>query len=85
MNTPKPGTFLVLCREDTRPDGSPGDYVVTAKRSGPFDSVKDALHYAKSISPSRHPLVVGVLAQVNSEDQDPEPADSDPLFGKPLT
>jgi len=85
MNEPEPGMFLVLCREDTRPDGSPGDYVVTAKRSGPFATEEKAMDYAASINPSRYPLVVQVVSGGAVVEPEPEPADYDPLFGKPLT
>lgn len=55
--------YFVLCREDTKPDGSPGKYVVATQR--PLLSLETAQNYAASISPSRVPLVVRVL---NKED-----------------
>ena len=40
---------IVLCREDSKPDGTPGDYVLAARR---FFTRDEAEEYTKSISPS---------------------------------
>lgn len=93
MNTPEPRAFMVVCRSDTKPDGSPGDFVLATRQV--FTDMFQALKYGRSISPSREPHLLKVLDSVKALTDDyqealdrmdnPEPADHDPLFGKPLT
>ncbi len=54
MNPDSP--FNVLCREDMRPDGTLGNYVLATSRH--FATKDEAIHYAKSVAPSRFPIVV---------------------------
>lgn len=53
-----PGRWVVLCRGDRQPDGTPGKYVL-ATSSG-FPTPEDARHYLDSISPSREPLIAHI-------------------------
>lgn len=46
----------VICREDTRQDGSKGKYVLATSRS--FDGWYDAKKYSDTIDPSREPKVL---------------------------
>jgi len=46
----------VICREDTRQDGSKGKYVLATSRS--FDNWCDAEEYSDTINPSREPKVL---------------------------
>jgi hypothetical protein len=47
--------WRVLCRDDRKPDGSPGDYAMSSRV---FDDADAARAHAICISPSRFPLVV---------------------------
>lgn len=49
-------SYVVICRDDVKPDGSPGDYVLATRRV--FENAKLAQEYAGSINASRAPLVV---------------------------
>jgi hypothetical protein len=81
---------MIVCREDTKPDGSPGDFVLATRQV--FTDMFKALKYGQSISPSREPHLLKILDSVQAlaDDyqesldrmEDPEPADMDPLFGK---
>jgi hypothetical protein len=46
----------VICREDTRQDGSKGKYVLATSRS--FDTWDDAEKYSDTINSSREPKVL---------------------------
>jgi len=46
----------VICREDTRSDGSKGKYVLATSRS--FDDWYDAKEYSDTIDPSREAKVL---------------------------
>jgi len=46
----------VICREDTRSDGSKGKYVLATSRS--FDTWREALEYSDTVNPSREPKVL---------------------------
>jgi hypothetical protein len=91
MNTPPIDTFVVMCRGDSSPDGTPGEYVLASRRT--FPTVNEAHEYGKTVAPSRRPVVLQVVRDVVDVEEtmdphgwnDPEPADMDPLFGKPLT
>jgi hypothetical protein len=101
MSYPKAGTFMIVCRDDTQPDGTKGKFVLATRRT--FKDMFKALKYGQSISPAREPKVLVVLDSVEAmaekyqealdrmeypypdPEPDPEPADVDPLFGKPLT
>lgn len=65
----KPGMYLVIFRDDTKPDGTKGDFVLSSKT---FEREDHAYTYARSINESREPKVVCVL-------------DSAPHFFPPLT
>ena len=47
---------MVLCREDSSSDGTPGRYVVATQKE--FSSFKEAQHYASTISSSRESKIV---------------------------
>lgn len=46
----------VICREDTRPDGSKGKYVLATSQT--FEDWDDADTYAKTVNSSREPKVL---------------------------
>ena len=54
---PQPGQFVVLVRDDTKPDGTKGNYAC----SHCFDSYAQAKAYLEGCSPSREPVVVCVI------------------------
>ena len=58
MKDLKVGDFLVLCREDSLPDGSPGNYVFATSKT--FKEYREALRYLETISTSRNPIMVRV-------------------------
>lgn len=47
---------FVICREDTRQDGSKGKYVLATSRS--FDDWDDAKEYSDTINTSREPKIL---------------------------
>lgn len=53
------GFYKVVCREDSKPDGTPGKYVLATQRD--FPTEQKAIKYARSVSPSRMPMVVLVV------------------------
>ena len=53
------GTYRVMCREDSQDDGTPGKYVPATSRE--FDQADKAIDFARSIAPSRDPIVVQVI------------------------
>lgn len=48
--------FVVICRADRKPNGSPGDYELATRRV--FASRPLAEKYAAGISTSREPIIV---------------------------
>lgn len=51
--------YIVVCRDDTKEDGSPGDYTLATRTLFPTPEAADS--YASGCSPERQPLVVGGL------------------------
>jgi hypothetical protein len=49
-------TYIVICREDRKDDGSPGDYTLSTRRV--FATAEAAQMYLKGVCPSREPLVI---------------------------
>lgn len=49
--------YIVVCRDDSKEDGSPGDYTLATRTL--FPTPEAAETYASGISPERHALVVG--------------------------
>jgi hypothetical protein len=47
--------WRMLCRDDRKPEGAPGDYAMSSRV---FDDADEARAHAVGISPSRFPLVV---------------------------
>lgn len=52
----EPDVFLVICREDRKANGKPGDYALATRRI--FPDAKSARDWAKGINRARSPLVV---------------------------
>ncbi len=52
-------SYYVICRGDTRPDGSKGKYVLATSRN--FNSWSEADTYAGTVSSSREPKVLADL------------------------
>ena len=50
------GQFVVICREDTHPNGDKGEYVVASRRLFVHSVAAD--EYAATVHPSREPRVV---------------------------
>lgn len=48
--------YIVVCREDRQPDGTPGNYTLLTRTV--FLTEEGAAEYASGVSPSREPLVV---------------------------
>ena len=55
----EPGHYLVMCREDSEPDGTPGRYTLATSRT--FDAL-GAEKYADSIAPSREAAILFIAA-----------------------
>jgi hypothetical protein len=55
MSDIEPGDYIVICREDTEPDGTPGRYVLATRQH--FKTRALALKYKAGISPTRQPHV----------------------------
>lgn len=55
--------YYVACRDDRRPDGTKGRYVMSSRT---FTQLRDAVEYKKSISPSREPMI---LVEVKVSDE----------------
>ena len=51
-------TYVVVCRDDRKPDGSKGDYTLATRRA--FALREDAEAYARGLSESLDPIVVRV-------------------------
>lgn len=51
-------SHIVICRDDAKPDGSPGDYQIATRTV--FEGREAAEAYAKTLSPARTPIVVPV-------------------------
>lgn len=49
--------YIVICREDRKEDGSPGDYTLATRTL--FPTPEAAETYASGCSPEREALVVG--------------------------
>jgi hypothetical protein len=49
--------FIVICREDTKEDGNPGDYTLATRTL--FPTKEAAEHYASGCHSGREALVVG--------------------------
>ncbi len=49
-------SYYVICRGDTRPDGSKGKYILATSRT--FDSWYDAEKYADTVNSSREPKIL---------------------------
>lgn len=60
--------FIVLCREDTTPDGKPGRYIL-ATQSRRFTTAEEALQYARPIAPAREP-VIAVVVEVKKHEKE---------------
>lgn len=48
--------YIVVCRDDRDPDGTPGGYCLATRAT--FESAAEAERYAATVSPSREPLVI---------------------------
>jgi hypothetical protein len=59
-------TYYVACRDDRRPDGTKGRYVMSSRT---FTSIQEAATYKKSISSSRDPMI---LVEVKVSDEQVE-------------
>ena len=51
-----PYTFIVICRDDVKPDGDKGDYTLATRRV--FHTRAEASAWAAGVSPSREAIVV---------------------------
>lgn len=49
-------SYIVICRDDTTPDGIPGSYVLATRRI--FNEREAAVHYAGRIAEGREAIVV---------------------------
>lgn len=56
--------FIVICQDDTKSDGSDGDYILATRRF--FTTINEVIEYASGICPSRKPLI----AQILTKDED---------------
>lgn len=56
--------FIVICRDDTKADGSKDDYMLATSRF--FETVTEAVKFAAPINSSREPLI----AQILKKDED---------------
>ena len=59
IKTMNPDTILVFCREDSKSDGTPGDFTLATSRV--FKTFASARRYMQSIAASREPRAVKVL------------------------
>lgn len=50
--------YIVVCREDQKDDGSPGDYTLVTRTL--FNTPEAAETFASGCAPSRQALVIGV-------------------------
>jgi hypothetical protein len=48
--------YFVICREDNKPDGSKGKYVLARQQT--TQSVELAREYAKTLHPAREPIIL---------------------------
>ena len=48
--------YFVICREDNRPDGSKGRYVLATQRF--TSSLELAREYTKTLHPGREPIIL---------------------------
>lgn len=49
-------SYVVICRDDVKPDGSKGDYVRATRTL--FADAEDAARYASTVNASREPRIV---------------------------
>lgn len=54
-------SYMVLCREDRKLDGTPGRFVVATQKQ--FSLLEEAQHYVATISSSREPKVVKITSE----------------------
>lgn len=54
--------YKVMCLSDTNLDGTRGEYVLATQKN--FATAEKALWYAKGISPSREPIIIGIVREV---------------------